>query len=418
MTGHPLLALVLASGAAGIQAAPWTFDPPIAVSDDQGPRIFHHLESAGRRSIAVSEAGVAVVWEDNRSGVPQAYLAMRPAGATAFGSARQISTGAEAFEPVVATLPEGRFLIGWEQDGSLWLRLAGGSDLGPAVRLSASTGRQISLATRPDGGADAAWAEDTPQGQTLLAAPIRLGQGLAAPAPREAVPVSPVPEHAFQGYPALSHAVDGTLILAWEDRRHGHTRLLYSHRKGDGRFAPARQLNEHSEPPPAKEGEPVYLGSGVMRVALAATAPDPLLAIWLDKRTPVAGYAVWGAASSDGGRTFGPNTRVHDSLGALVPQWHAALAGHPSGLAAAVWDDAREGWAGDGEESGDVWLAWSTGEGWSANLAVPGASGPGYQGDPAVAFDAKGDLHLVWIERAGLDAPSRIRYLQGHRQSE
>jgi len=408
---------VVAVAAAGAHAAPWTFDPPVAVSDAEGAGIFHHLESAGRRSLAVSVAGVAVVWEDNRSGAPQAYLALRPAGEKGFGSARRISTGAEAFEPVVAALPEGRFLLGWEQDGGLWLRVADGSDLGPAVRLGASSGRQLTLEARPDGGADAVWAADTPQGQTLLAASIGVGRGLAAPEPADPVAVSPVPERAFQGYPSLTRAADGALVLAWEDRRHGHTRLLHSRRETDGGFAAARQLNEHNAPTSARADEPAHLGSGVMRVALAPAGPDRILAVWLDKRTPSAGYAVWGAASEDGGRTFGPNARVHDALGTHVAQWHAALAGHPDGPAAAAWDDAREGWAGDGEEGGDLWLAWPTGDGWSPNLAVPGASGPGYQGDPVLAVDAEGHLHVAWIERAGVGAPSRILYLRGRRPS-
>ena len=418
MTWGNLLALGLLGVSAGAAVVPWTFGPPIPVTGVHGPGIFHHLESAGRKSLAISGDRVAVVWEDNRSGAPQAYLAIKSAQSEAFEAERRISTGAEAFEPVIAPLPDGRFLLGWEQDGTVWFRTADTAALGPTTRLSGATGRQTTLATSPEGGAEAAWAADTAQGQMLLAAPIRVGAGTTAPEVGDTVAVSPPPAHAFQGYPSLSLDRYGTLTAAWEDRRHGHTRLLYSHRQADGRFAPARQLNEHNEPPPIKAGEPVHLGSGVMRVVLAPTAAGTVLAVWLDKRTPAAGYAAWGTLSQDGGRSFGANAPVHDASGALVPQWHAALSGHPSGLAAAVWDDAREGWAGDGEESGDVWLAWRTGEGWSPNLAVPGASGPGYQGDPAIALDANGDLHLVWIERAGLDAPSRIRYLQGRRQPE
>jgi hypothetical protein len=102
---------------------------------------------------------------------------------------------------------------------------------------------------------------------------------------------------------------------------------------------------------------------------------------------------------------------VQDELGAAVPQWHAALAGGVPGFVAA-WDDTREGW-GDGSEPGDVVLSWNFGSAWSPDLVVPGASGEGYQGSPAVALDPQGDLHLLWIEGDDLSSPTRLRYLHG-----
>jgi hypothetical protein len=35
------------------------------------------------------------------------------------------------------------------------------------------------------------------------------------------------------------------------------------------------------------------------------------------------------------------------------------------------------------------------------------------QGSPAIALDPHGDLRLVWIERADLPSPTRLRYLRG-----
>jgi hypothetical protein len=149
-----------------------------------------------------------------------------------------------------------------------------------------------------------------------------------------------------------------------------------------------------------------------MRAALAA---DPVTgvvrAIWLDKRNAASGYAVWGAASGDRGETFGANGIVQDEQGATVAQWHAGLAA-AGGRFVAAWDDAREAWS-DPDESGDLILSWHDGEAWSADLVVPGASGSGYQGAPAVALDPHGGLHLVWLERADLTAPTALRYLYG-----
>ena len=153
-----------------------------------------------------------------------------------------------------------------------------------------------------------------------------------------------------------------------------------------------------------------------MRVVLAASDAGIVRAVWLDKRNPASGYAVWGAVSADGGNTFGANAIVQDELGATVPQWHAALAAGAEAFVAA-WDDTREGW-GDDAESGDVLLSWHDGQAWSADLVVPGASGDAYQGSPAIALDPHGDLHLIWIERDNLSAPTRLRYVRGARAGQ
>jgi len=62
-----------------------------------------------------------------------------------------------------------------------------------------------------------------------------------------------------------------------------------------------------------------------------------------------------------------------------------------------------------------MWLAWPTQKGWSENLAVPGASGPGEQAQPSVALDARGGLHLAWVERDAPDSRTRLRYLYARR---
>lgn len=94
-----------------------------------------------------------------------------------------------------------------------------------------------------------------------------------------------------------------------------------------------------------------------------------------------------------------------------VAQWHASVAGGKLGFVA-TWDDTREVWANP-IEPGDVLVSWNFEADWSADLVVPGASGDGYQGTPAVTMDPRGDLHLIWIERDDLSSPSRLRYMRG-----
>jgi hypothetical protein len=156
-----------------------------------------------------------------------------------------------------------------------------------------------------------------------------------------------------------------------------------------------------SEAPPGPKA-PYGKGHGVSRVALAHHGADRLLAAWADKRDFRHGYDIYGSAATPGGR-FGPNFRIQDDFGELSQQWHTALAGHRNGAVVVAWDDNREG-------DPDIYLSWPQGDGWSDDLAVPGASGPGVQQHPAIAFDPAGRLHLAWVERAEAGGPTRLRY--------
>jgi len=392
-------------------ADPWSFGEPITVAGATDAPHFHHLDGAGRQHLAASSTEVAIVWEDDRSSSPQVYIAVKPRLAESFSRAHRLSDGREAYEPAVAPAGVGTWLTAWEQDGTVAARVVDADGMGPVSKLSAAGSRQVTLASDSAGRIAAVWARDRDHGQLIEAAELRVVDRSVELA-SDAVAIAPIDDHPYQGYPAAVWTPEGRLVVAWEDRRAGHTRLFCSGRSSGQGFDPERQLNEHFEP--AVGGtEPVGLGSGVMRVALAVDDGGTVRAIWLDKRNPNAGYAVWGAASTDGGRTFGPNQIVQDELGAAVPQWHASLTGGKGGFVAA-WDDTREGWD-DTEESGDVLVSWTAGSGWSPDLVVPGASGEGYQGSPAIALDPHGDLHLIWIERDDLTQPSKLRYLRGNR---
>jgi hypothetical protein len=70
----PCLLLALLPVAA--RASPWIFGPAVPVTAAGGERVFHHLESAGRKSVAVSGATVTVTWEDNRDATPGVYVSL------------------------------------------------------------------------------------------------------------------------------------------------------------------------------------------------------------------------------------------------------------------------------------------------------------------------------------------------------
>lgn len=375
-------------------AADWRFGPPLELAGPARAGVFHHLESAGRRSLAAGEAWVAVTWEDNRDGRPRAYAAFKRIAAEGVEAELRLSGPGEAYEPAVAALGAGRFLFAWEEDGRVRLRAGGAAGLGPATALEAA-GSQATLAPAGPGRAYAAWVRREGRFGRVVVALIEA----AGEVPRVlwSRPVEAVPPQDEQLYPALALGRAG-LVVGWEDRRHGHTRLYTARLEGEGFTGPAGLNDQPSGPRRVPYGR----GSGVTRLALDAAGPV-LAAAWMDKRDFRGGYDIYAALSTDGGRSFGPNERVQDLFGENQPQWHPAVAVAPDGRVVVVWDDPRDG-------SPDLWLSWREDGAWSDDLAVPGAHGPGEQASPSLAFDARGGLHLAWVERRAAGSVLRYAY--------
>jgi hypothetical protein len=384
------------------QAAPWEFDAPIAVTGDATPRAFFHLESSGRKNIAVSASWVAVVWEDNRDGVPRCYAALKAPGAAAFAAAMPFSGKDEAAEPAIVGLGGGRFAVAWEEAGRVWVRTVTAKSLGTPLALAANPSAQVSMGAVPHGALLAVWSEKGERFWQIRLARLAAHTGGGLRVVRS-VTVDPAAA-GDQSYPSIASASAGKAVVAWEDRRAGHTRLLYAvSRDGGVRFAPPQQLNES-----VWRGQSLVFGrgTGVMRVALASRGRDGVAAVWADKRDFQSGYDVYGGFAPGASLHFGPNEKVQDQFGDNIAQWHPAIAANAQARVAVAWDDDRDG-------SPDVWLSWRDREGWSDDLAPPGASGPGVQSDPSIAMDEAGNLHLAWLEKADLNSSSRIRYMFG-----
>ena len=94
--------------------------------------------------VAVSGDTVGVVWEDNRSGSPQCYLAMKPEAAATFQPEIRLSQS-DCYEPVVIALGKGRFVAAWEEAGKVHARVLPG---GAATRLTDAESVQVTLALR------------------------------------------------------------------------------------------------------------------------------------------------------------------------------------------------------------------------------------------------------------------------------
>jgi hypothetical protein len=370
--------------------------------------VFHHLDAAGRNSLAVSGDNVALVWEDNRGGAPGCYLALKQNAAPAF---EEFAFGqGECFEPAVAAFDAGRFLLIWEDASGVNAALADAAGPGPAARL-ADSGGQGTLAVHARLGAFAAWSAPDGRWRRIWQAPLRnegkqIYVGTVSPA-------DPSPAADDQTFPVLAASAQG-VMLAWEDRRHGHTVIFGSStRDAKSWSAPVRISGN----PTGKQAGDLGRGTGAMRPALA-TFGERIAATWLDKRDFLSGYDVYAALTgnnggNEGGNGSGKNVdglrfakdqKAQDSFGDAIAQWHVAVAGNARGELLIAWDDDRDG-------SADIWLTRLNGAGFGENFTLPEASGPGRQSDPALTLDATGNLHLSWIDRddAGL---TRLRYLR------
>jgi hypothetical protein len=390
------LALPLAAG-----AGPWEFEAPISLSDRHGEKLFHHLESSGRRNIAVSGDTVAVAWEDDRDGTPRIYLARRRLQDKAFAPALRLSGEGEAYEPSLVALDGGRFAAAWEEDGRVRLRLVTPEGGGPVATLEAAESAQPSLLYAA--------------GELLLVAAEREKRFARIRFHRFAVDegrrlhrlggcaVDAALPQDEQLYPTLAQQ-QGVTVVAWEDRRPGHTIIMAGESVpgSECAFTVPRRISLRPE---RGEKMPYGRGHGVARVALAAYGKEALLAAWADKRDFREGYDIY-AAHWRPQRGFDGNERVQDAFGGVARQWHTAVAGDSEGRLVVAWDDERDG-------DGNVMYSWLEAGEWSEDLPLPGADGAGEQTHPAITLDAQGNLHAAWVERDVVGGPTRLRYAFG-----
>ncbi|MGF1547734.1 MAG: hypothetical protein ACFCUG_10445 [Thiotrichales bacterium] len=391
------LALLVATGVTVADG----FSVRIAVTPAAGARVFHHPDSAGRKNIAVSAGSVAVVWEDNRDGSPQVYWAVRAPGESAFRDERRLSSGTESYEPSIAALAGGRFVVAWEQDERIVARgVSARGELGPTVTIGDLPARQVSLAPLDADGVAVALMQQIGKHRRVMVTRVRMG---ASSEGLESAPLHPVetdPPRAEQLYPSLAVSPAGWCV-AWEDRRHGHTRLLWSHARDGVAFTPPRALNEFY----ANRSE-FDRGSGVTRVALARFGERGVAAVWMDKREGGKAYAIVGAVSEDGGRDFGPRLRIHDDFGDETLHYHPAVAGNAAGRLVTVWDDLRD-------DNADLWLSEYADGRWGDNRPVDPARTAVEESNASIALDDSGELHAVWIEKPTVEAATRLWYAHG-----
>lgn len=388
-------------------AAPWTFDEPIDVTTAHGERVFHHADAAGRKSIAARDGVVGVVWEDNRDGVPRCYFASKSATDTKFNPELRLSDKDECYEPAVAALSTGRFIAVWEEGGRVRARIVSGTSAGDAILLSEQESVQASIGIAGD-VVYAVWAEKAGRFSRVRLARLSAEQSKLTVVRRDFPDETTLKDD--QSFPTIAPAQNGAVVVAWEDRRNGHTFIVHTYSADGIKFSPTNQINETRNaavPQTNSRTRDLGRGPGAMRAALARQDEQRVAIVWMDKRDFLSGYDIYIAFSTDGGRSFGKNQKVQDSFGDTFAQWNPAIAAQSEQLAV-VWDDDRD-------NSPDLWLSWPEDNGWSDDIKPAGASGPGVQSHPSIALDNTGDLHLVWHDKPELNAPTRLRYARGRK---
>jgi hypothetical protein len=381
------LGLLLSTSAAAIEFT----QPLTVVSAKDG--VFHHLESSGRRAIAINNGKVAITWEDNSTGSPQIYVAFKHDESSNFTRPVQVSKSGPAYEPVIAALGDG-FVIGWEAEEHVWLRHVTTQKQGEAIRLTDKVARQLSLNQTPGQEVVAVWGEQ--HGRYFHIAHGRITEANRKLKVQLAGLVDKTNDRTEQLFPSVVITQAGTLA-GWEDRREGATRIVTAFAPTGKAFMRYKILNEFVPSPRPEFGR----GTGAMRVVLSSDLKQAVTAIWMDKRDFEGGYDVYAAVSSDGGRTFDKNELVQDALGQNTPQWHATVAMNAYGDIIAAWDDPRDG-------NPDVWYSKRMTSGWSDDEVWPGGAGEGAQTVPVLLLDGK-TLHATWLVRN--KAGSAIRYI-------
>ncbi len=382
-------------------SATCNFTPPIDVYS-AAKSVHLHLESAGRRSMAVNEEGtVAIVWEDDRGGKPRIQAAFKGGRDDKFKQLQTVTQGEAAYEAVIVPLEEFTFLVAWEQNQAIFARVVNEIGQGPIARLSEKPARQVSLSLAQDGQPIAVWSEKRQNHYQIVYRQLHIKTEENVDTRNLKINADPLKivetkVDADQNYATIAVSRAG-MTVAWEDRRSGSTRIHISHAPHGKAFAPSTTLNKFRPPPSAKFGK----GTGAMRVVLTSDGEQRVAAVWLDKRDFEGGYDVYAAVSNNGGAKFGDNELVQDLFGNNTPQWHPTLALLEDGSLMAAWDDSRDA-------SSDVWYSWREQGQWSDDKLLADHDPAGNQAQPILTADNEGRVHVVFIDQQ--ESNNRLRY--------
>jgi hypothetical protein len=324
------------------------------------------------------------VWQDGRNGHTDIYFAYRASGSTTWGASLRVNDDAGTAQqsyPAIAVDPSGNAYAIWTDERN---------------------GREdIYFAYRPAGGS---WGTN--------------------------VRVNDDDRTAWRLYPAITVDTNGNAYAVWPDSRNGDADIYFAYRPAGGDWGANLRVNDdtstewQSYPDIAVDlGGNAYAvwctfhdddqwktyfayrpaggnwGSSV-RVDDAppgtARASNPSIAVDINANA----YAVWYDYRNDtgdiyfayrpAGGTWGTNTLIDPNFYPF--QFSPDIAVDANGSAYAVWTERHTG--------NDIYFAYleAGSPTWSVGVRVNDDSGTVQQGAPAIAVDADGNAHAVWID--------------------
>lgn len=363
------------------------------LNTQQGPSIFHHLESGGRRSIATSNNNVAVVWEDNSSGSNSVYYVHKKITADNFSKPVNLSANTTAYSPVISAFKQG-FIVAWEQqDSTRVLYIDPHGKILSAINLGNDQERQVSFHSSND-DLLAAWIIGDFHGSDIVTATISTDakNSLQLNKLKKIDVDSP---KTLKAYPSIVKTRD-SFIISWQDLRTGTNVIRYIRSTGNNTHSEQKNINET-----IKKSDKYGRGSGVMRASLSRINTDSIIAVWMDKRARKSGYEVFASISDDEGKSFGENIKVQDTFGDQLPQWNANVVSNGSGKYIVLWNDSREG-------TQDICYSYMDEGEWSDDIMIDIASGAGDQYAASAVFDNDGNIHLAWLNKE--DDETSVKY--------
>jgi len=186
--------------------------------------------------------------------------------------------------------------------------------------------------------------------------------------------------------PAIAAGPDDTLHIAWAATSEGSPAIVYA-RSSDGGVTFSTPVTVTRGPEATAHGAPAIAGGANGAVAIA----------WEEKRD-----GAWGIAysRSTDGKSFSPAILMG---GPTVEgdRSDPTLASAPDGTLYLAWRDLRVG------ENGGIYFARAAAGGdFGPEMAV--SPSPEFQGDPVLAVDQRGRVHLAWTDRR--DGPVAVCY--------